>query len=511
MSAIATPHYAASAVGAHVLEDGGSAVDAAIAANAMLGVVYPHMCGLGGDCFLLYFEARTGEVHCINGTGPAPLSATPEAFAARGLDSVPVRGVLPVTVPGTIAAWEAAHARFGSRPLAELLAPAAGAAREGIPLTARVAAWIADNAADLQTDPTLARRFLDAAGQPLGAGATLVLPELADTIDRLIANGPADFYRGELAREIGAACADAGGFLGYEDLQAYAPSWVRPLQATYAGLDVFVPPPNSQGIAALLMLKHLSERDGGSFLAPGTAEHIRALVRAKRLALARRDELVTDPDDMTVSAEEILAEDWAATSDAAFSQPLGGDTVYLCALDDAGNAVSLIQSIYYGFGSCFVPGDTGVLMQNRGHYFSLDPAHPNVLRPGKRTLHTLMASMALANGELRFVFGSMGADGQPQANVQVLERYRAGADAATAVTAPRVLHGRFVLEDDPDILHIEADMGDDVIDELSDGVVHVVPARSERMGHAHAIAIGDDGSVTAGADPRSDGTAIVLN
>ena len=510
VAAAATPHYAATAAAAEVLKQGGNAVDASIAANAMLSVVYPHMCGLGGDCFLLYYEADTGAVHCLNGTGPAPMLATPEAFAARGLHAVPVRGALSVTVPGTVAAWEAAHSRFGSLPLSTLLAPAVAAADDGVVLTDRVARWVSATAPELASDPTLARRFLDAEGQPLPAGAVLRQPELAQTLNALASKGSADFYRGTVGAEIDRACRAAGGLLRLGDLESYEPAWVAPVHARYRGLDVYVPPPNSQGIAALLMLKHLECGDGEPH-PPGTPGHVRALVRAKQAALATRDRFVTDPGHMRISATELLGDAMTSTGpEAAFTQPVGGDTVYLCVRDAAGNAVSLIQSIYYGFGSCFVAGSTGVLLQNRAHYFSLDEAHPNVLRPGKRTLHTLMASMALANGKLRLVYGSMGADGQPQANVQVLERFLAGADAQEAVSAPRILHGRFVLEDDPDLLQVEVDMGRDILDALATEQLLVVPRHSECMGHAHAIAIGADGEVTAGADPRSDGSAITI-
>jgi gamma-glutamyltranspeptidase/glutathione hydrolase len=213
---------------------------------------------------------------------------------------------------------------------------------------------------------------------------------------------------------------------------------------------------------------------------------------------------------MRVTPDELLAD--AAPVAPAPPAPVCGDTVYACAVDADGNACSLIQSLYYGFGSCFVAGDTGILMHNRAHYFSLRPDAANVLAPGKRTLHTLMACMALEDGRPRYVFGTMGADGQPQVNVQVLHRLLAGAPPADAVAAPRVLHGRFALEDDPDTLHVEADhgpAGPDVVAERHPRVA-VVPARSELLGHAHAIAIGADGQITAGADPRSDGTAAVV-
>ena len=264
-------------------------------------------------------------------------------------------------------------------------------------------------------------------------------------------------------------------------------------------------PPNSQGVTALLMLRRMR-----GIARPGTVDYLDDFVAAKLDAFALRDAHVTDPDHMRVTLDELLAD--PAPPAPAPPAPVSGDTVYACAVDADGNACSLIQSLYYGFGSCFVAGDTGILMHNRAHYFSLRPDAANVLAPGKRTLHTLMACMALEDGRPRYVFGTMGADGQPQVNVQVLQRLLAGAPPADAVAAPRVLLGRFALEDDPDTLHVEADYGPagpDVLAERHPRVA-VVPARSERLGHAHAIAIGADGEVTAGADPRSDGSAAIV-
>lgn len=508
--AVASPHHRASAVGRDVLAGGGNALDAAIAVNAMLSVVYPHMCGVGGDLFLLYHDATTGAVQCLNGTGAAPRLATRDAFAARGLDAVPARGPLAVTVPGTAGAWEAAVERFGSRPLAELLAPAIDAAEQGAPIESGLAAWMAGASVELGADPPLARRFLDADGVALGAGSTLRQPELATTLRRIARAGARDFYDGELAEAISRAVADAGGLLRAEDLRAYAPSWVRPIRTRHAGLDILTTPPNSQGITTLLMLDHLAARHPGP---PVGADYVHAFMASKRAAFAARDRYVTDPDHMRVSARELLGQG-VLDADLApvATPPVGGDTVYVCTADSAGNACSLIQSLYYGFGSAFVAGDTGVLLHNRAHYFSLDDEHPNRLEPGKRTLHTLMACMALDHGRPRFVFGTMGADGQPQTNVQVLHRLLGGAHPQQAVAAPRVLHGRFLLEDDPEVLHAEADLDPAALASLESGLtaLDILPACSERLGHAHAIAIEPDGTVSAGADPRSDGSAQLV-
>lgn len=514
-AAVASPHAAASRVGADVLADGGNALDAAVATNAMLGVVYPHMCGVGGDLFLLHHSARDGSVACLNASGPAPRRATREAFRERGLEAVPIRGPLPVTVPGATAGWAAALERFGSRPLAELLAPAARAAEEGVEVTSRLAAWIEPAVADLAADPVLRRRFLTADGAGLPAGALLRQPELAHSLRRLMRDGAEDFYRGGLAEELDAAFRTADGFLRAEDLAAFEPSWDEPVRAAYRGLEVVVTAPNSQGVTALLMLNALAAiaPDG---LPPGSGEHLEALIRAKRSAFADRDRLVSDPRFVAAPLAELLTPAHAQTAleapAAAVPGPGGGDTVYLCTTDREGNACSLIQSLFSGFGSAFTAGETGILLHNRGHYFSLAADHPNRLEPGKRTLHTLMACMAFAGGELRLVFGTMGGDGQAQTNVQVLERHLAGAGPQAAVAAPRLLHGRFYPEDDADGVSVEAGMGEAAIAALRrrGHRVEVLADHDERLGHAHAIELRPDGTTHAGSDPRSDGAAIVL-
>jgi gamma-glutamyltranspeptidase / glutathione hydrolase len=515
--AVASPHAAATDVGREVLARGGNAFDAAVAMNALLAVAYPHMCGIGGDLVLLAFEARTGTVHVLNATGPAPARATIERVRAAGhTAAMPMRGPLSATVPGAVAGWEELLGRLGTLPLAELLAPAIAAARDGVAVTARLAREIEGKRVELAADPTLRRQFLQPDGTPLPPGATLRQPELARALERLADAGARDLYGGALAAEIARATNEGGGVLDVDDLAAYAPRWEAPLRTRYRGLEVLTTPPNSQGITSLLILNALAEMDAER-LRPGTAEYVEAFITAKRSAFADRDRHVADPDFVDVPVDRLLAREHAR--EALHGAPptssptaAGGDTVYLCAVDGEGNACSAIQSLYYGFGSCFVAGDSGVLLHNRAHYFSLDERHPNRLEPRKRPLHTLMTCLALDDGRPALVFGTMGADGQPQTNVQVLDRVLAGLGPQEAVAAPRVLHGRFLLEDDPDLLHVERDMGADVIPELRDAGhrVQVVPRHDERMGHAHAIAIDGGGRLSAGSDPRSDGTAAVV-
>ena len=344
----------------------------------------------------------------------------------------------------------------------------------------------------------------------------MVFAELAETLERIATLGASEFYTGNTARSIALAVREAGGLLRYEDLAAHGSTWVPPIATTYDEMTVHLPPPNSHGITALQMLNILDEL-GVTRLAPGSPAQIDAVVRAKRLAFADRDRYVGDPEFVDVPVAHLLSREHSRTvsrqvSTLAGSSVPGGDTVYLCAVDRWGNACSLIQSIYYAFGSAFTAGDTGVVLHNRGHYFSLDPKSPNVLMPRKRPLHTLIAPLGTRNGRPLAVWGSMGADGQPQAVVQVLLRLLTGMGAQEAVAAPRFLSGRFTLEDHDDRLLIEQDVGPAVLDGLRElgHDVQPVPALDERMGHAHAIVIRGDGSLDAGSDPRSDGRAVVV-
>jgi gamma-glutamyltranspeptidase/glutathione hydrolase len=507
---VASPHWAATRVGEQVLADGGNALDACVATNAALSVVYPHMSGVGGDLFLLHFDAASGRLHALDGSGRAPALATIEAYRERGLAAVPERGPLSVTVPGVVHAWETALGRFGSRSLAELLEPARRMAADGYVVTERLAGWMERSRETLAADPVLRRWFLTPDGSPVAPGATVRVPELAELLGLIGEGGSEAFYRGELAAAVDAAMRDAGGLLRRQDLERHESTWVEPLRLRYRGLEVCTTPPPSQGITGLSMLAML---ESDTQLPPGGVEQIERLVHVKRAAFADRDRYLTDPSFADVPVELMLdpAREWDAVAGPA-DAPVGGDTVYLCAVDRHGNACSVIQSIYYGFGSGHVPGDTGMLLHNRGHYFSLDAARANRLEPGKRTMHTLIASMALRDGRPWLVFGTMGADGQPQITVQVLERVLAGATAQEAVGAPRVLAGRFVLSDDVDRLLVEQDCGEEVIAALlaRGHAVERAPARDERLGHAHAIRVREDGGLDVGVDPRSDGLARVL-
>lgn len=415
---VVTPHYLASHAGAAVLREGGNAVDAAIAANLVLGVVAPYTCGVGGDCFALVWD---GGLHGYNGSGRAPAAASPSAVSQRLAGAagpslaMPRHGPLSITVPGAVDAWFALLERFGTRPFARLAGPAISYARDGFPLTAAGA-----------------RRIR--AGQPLNrdwgewdeiyggaaAGVRLTQPQLARTLETVAAEGRETFYRGDVAAAVCRHVRGLGGFLDVDDLAVHEGEWVTPVEGRYRDLTVAQLPPNSQGTAALLAL-HLLDQAGP--LPPDGPERQHRMVEAVITALAERDAHLTDPEHMraapAVLADRGLAAVLAARRPAASRswpalRPADGDTAYLCAVDGAGLCVSLIQSNYNGFGSGVTVPGYGINLHNRGAYFSLQPEHVNVLAPRKRTLHTLMPALARREGRPWLVFGTMGADAQLQ-------------------------------------------------------------------------------------------------
>jgi len=521
---VTSPHTLASQAGVAILQAGGSAVDAAIAAAAVLSVIYPHMTSLGGDAFWLIHDARTGAVRSLEAAGRAAAAATLDWFAARGLREIPVRGIVPatLTVPGAVDGWYQAHAAHGRLPLATDLAAAVGYARDGFRVTHRLAQWIERSADVLATDPAAARIFLVDGASP-AAGRRLTNPDLARTLERA-AEGRAGFYEGETAREMARHAREHGGFYTERDFAAQHAKWGASIHATYRGVTIHETPPPSQGVSVLQALRLLEPWEIGAlpFLGP---DHVHLLVQAKQIAFHDRDRLVADPEFSPVPVERLLSRAYAderrVLMDPERALPwdrvpssgsLTGDTVYVAAVDADGNAVSLIQSLYFGFGSGVVAGSTGVVLQNRGAYFSLDPAHPNRLEPGKRPLHTLIASLAFKDGRLWQVVGCMGADGQPQIHLQV---YTAlidfGLDIQQAVEAPRWLAGRFALGDAREVLNMEGRFAPATVAELArrGHEINRWEAWNELAGHAHGITIDPgSGARVGGADPRSDGAAI---
>jgi gamma-glutamyltranspeptidase len=520
---VATPHYLATQAGVRMLLKDGNAVDAAVAANLALTVVYHRWCSVGGDLFTLFWDARAQELRALNASGRAPQAMTPAAFAERGLQTIPRYGLLPVTVPGAVDGWHELISRYGKLDWAEVFQPAIEYAEQGFAISTKFTQAIELNRHLLDQFPTTAAVFAPGGRIPQG-GERFRQPDLARSL-RAIAEGGRDvFYTGEIGRAIAAFCQANGGLLAAEDLAAHRSNWVTPISATYRGYRVYESPPNSQGIAALEMLNIL---DGFDLAALGhqTPEYLHRLIEAKKLAFADRDRYVSDPDFVDIPVERLLSKDYAARQRARINleraaervQPgaeLEGDTIYLCAVDGEGNAVSLIQSLFFGFGSGVVAGDTGILLQNRGSYFSLDPAHVNYLQPGKRTMHTLMPAMAFKNDQPAIVFGTMGGDAQPQVHVQMLSNMLDfSMNPQAAISAPRWRSGFFTGEEGgfAESVAVEDRIPPEVLAALKakGHRIEVEGGWSSAMGHAQAIVIDrEQGTLAGGADPRSDGLAL---
>ena len=448
---VATSQPLATEIGVAMLRRGGSAVDAAIAANAALGLTEPTSCGIGGDLFAIVWDAATQRLHGLNASGRSPLSLSLERLTSMGHAMVPERGALAVSVPGAVDGWCELHARFGRLPLRDLLAPSIDYARDGFPVTEVIGASWAAGAEALAGYPGFADVYMPGGRAP-AIGEPFANPNLARAYELIATDGRNAFYGGEIAAAIEKSVRGAGGFLGCEDLEAHRSEWVEPVATTYRGWRVFELPPNGQGIAVLQMLNLLEGFDLGA-LEWGGAEHLHLLIEAKKLAFEDRAKFYADPKFASVPTDRLIAKEYAAArrplidpQRAAPAPTYGeaagaGDTVYLATADRDGNMVSLIQSNYMGFGSGVTVAPFGFGLQNRGSQFALDAAHANAYAPGKRPFHTIIPAFAMRDGEAMLAFGVMGAAMQPQGHVQVLTNMLDfGLGLQAAGDAPRVRH-----------------------------------------------------------------------
>lgn len=516
---VSSPHYLASLAGLKILESGGSAVDAAIAVNSTLGVVYPHMTGMGGDAFWLIHDAESGAVHALNGSGRAVSEATRDRFRADGYDVIPQRGPLScVTVPGAVDSWCAAHEQFGRLDLADDLLQATAYARDGYPMSAGQARFTTATADVLGQHDATARTFMPGGRLP-AAGELMRFPGLAKTLDLVANEGRDGFYQGQVADEIVRAVNEAGGCWNADDLKAHHSTWGEAISTTYRGRTLYQHPPNSQGFVHLMIMNILESFDL-SVLSSRSPEYIHLVVEASKLAFADRDRHLTDPEHHDIPMDHLLSKEYAAQLAARIDldsaapttpEPMGADTTCTVVADQWGNGVSIIQSLYHEFGSAFVAGDTGVLLQNRGSFFSLDDDHVNRLEPGKRTFHTLMPGMMFDGNDLELVYGTMGGEGQPQTSAAVATRYLDfGEDVQEAIDNPRWLYGRTWGEDSQS-LKVEDRFGEVAALELSRKGHHVevIEGWSDLAGHAAAIKTNDpQGVITGAADPRGEGIAV---
>ncbi|HSI39848.1 MAG TPA: gamma-glutamyltransferase [Xanthobacteraceae bacterium] len=516
---VAAPHAAAAEAGRTVLAEGGNALEAALAAAATIAVVYPHMNHLGGDGFWLIREP-SGRVRYIEACGTAGARATRELYEALGHDTVPTRGPLAaLTVPGMIGGWrlamEAARALGGRMSLPRLLEAAIAHARSGVAVTASQFRLTTEKRAELAAVPGFSDTFL-ADGAVPEMGTLLRFPRLADTLDHLAGAGLDDFYRGDVGREIAADLEAAGSPVTRADLESYQARLRAPLHVALQRAEVWGSPPPTQGLATLMIL---GQFDRLNVARAEGFEHLHGLIEATKRAFLVRDRVVGDPDHMSLDPAAFLTPEFLA-KEAARIDPrralpwphtaAPGDTIWLGAADKSGLAVSYIQSIFWEFGSGLVLPHTGVLMQNRGASFSLDPRSPNPLEPGRRPFHTLNPGMAALKDGRIVAFGTMGGEGQPQTMAALFTRYvRFGQPLGEALDRPRWVLGR-TWGSAAVNLRLEARFDPDLTDALARAGHDVEMLRedySDLMGHAGAVVLHPRGDIEGAHDPRADGGA----
>ncbi len=449
----ATSQPLATQVAIDILKKGGSAVDAAIAANAVLGLVEPMMDGIGGDLFAIVWDPKTQKLHGLNASGRSPASLTIEHFAEKGLKAVPATGPLSVSVPGCVDGWFELHAKFGKLPMKTLLQPAIDYAREGFPVSEQVAFdWERQGRDYAENDPNFRAAFTTDGKIPV-KGEVFRNPGLAGAYEKIAEGGRDSFYRGEIARTIAAFMKSRGGFLTAEDLAEHKSEWVDPVSTNYRGYDVWELPPNGQGISALQILNVLEGYDLKKF-GFGSPEHVHYYVEAKKLAYEDRAKFYADPDFNKIPVAELISKPYAAKRRALISDSkaalrydagnpalLHGDTVYLTAADKDGMMISLIQSVASAFGSGLVPDGLGFVLQNRGSGFSLQEGHFNRYAPRKRPFHTIIPAFVTKDGKPFMSYGVMGGAFQPQGHAQILMNIvDFGMNLQEAGDAPRIDH-----------------------------------------------------------------------
>lgn len=516
---VVAPHATAAEAGAQVLAEGGNALEAGIATTAMLAVVYPHMCGLGGDSFWMIADAGA-EPWVIDASGRAAAELSPDDYRRRGLDAIPARGPLAAnTVAGTVsgieAVWHEARLRGGRHSLGRLLEPAQAAASDGHPLAPHLASTLAARGPELSHQPGFADTFLGPAGAAPRSGETLRLPRLAETLSTLAQEGLADFYHGSLARSIASDLDRLGSPITADDLLRHRVDYRTPLSLGLAAGRFYNTPAPTQGIASLLILA-LAER-WGLAQSGEEAAWIHGYVEATKLAFAARDRSVADPAHLPAPLEELLASDridaLARRFDAHRAGParpsLPGDTVWMGVVDAEGCGISAIHSVFHEFGSGLVLPSTGITWQNRGSAFGLDPTDINRLRGGCRPRHTLNPALADLGDGRRLLYGVMGGEGQPQSQAAIVHRLTAhGQSPAAAIAAPRWLQGRTWGQSE-DNLKLETGWDPSVQEALiaRGHEVETLSRLNPAFGQAGAILMHPDGTREGASDPRSDGTA----
>ncbi len=520
----ATSQPLATQIALDILKAGGSAADAAIAANAALGLMEPTGCGIGGDLFAIVWDAEKKELTGLNGSGRSPQSLTLDYFKELGVTKIGPKGPLTVSVPGAVDSWFELHARYGRLPMKDLLAPAISYAEEGFPVSEYIAYGWKKGADELKGYPGFADTFMPG-GQAPKKGEVFKNPRLAKTYQIIADDGRDAFYKGEIAKKIDSYMTEHGGFLRYEDLAEHKSEWVTPVSTNYRGFDIHELPPNGQGIAALQLLNILEGFDIAS-MGFGSVEYVHTFVEAKKLVYEDRAKYYADMDFVDVPVGRLVSKGYAderrkliASDKAAMSYPAGdalledGDTIYLTVADSDGNMVSLIQSNYGGMGSGMTPGDLGFILQDRGELFSLTEGHANVVEPGKRPFHTIIPAFIMKDGRPWISFGLMGGAMQPQGHAQiVINMIDFGMNLQEAGDAARIRH-KFSSQPtdqvmtDGGTIFLESGFSDETREALME-MGHNVSSEAGIYGGYQAIKLDAEQGVYYGAsESRKDGSA----
>lgn len=523
--AVTSPHYLATQTGKKILDQGGHAVEAAIAVNAVLCVVIPHMSGIGGDLFALTWDTSEKEVKSMHGSGKSGSKVTREVYKKRELDKIPKRGPLAAnTIPGAVDGWWELHQQYGRLEWRELFKDAIHYASVGFPITEKFSYFIQEEE-ELLKDYETAKNIFFKNDNPLLAGDILVQSDLAWSFEQIAKHGREAFYQGQITDKIVDSMEKYGGLLIKDDFEKHEIEWEKPLSTNYRGHEIYQVKPNTQGIAVLMMLNMLEKNDMTA-ISDGTPDYYHLMVETAKLKFRFRDKWVTDIESIDLPYDELLSKSFSSEVYENFSwdevYPIeeleelpevdqGRDTAYLSVVDKDGNAISLIQSIFHEFGSGFMPEGCGFFLQNRGSHFSLDTEHPNSLEPNKHTFHTIIPGMALKDDKPFMLFGAMGGEGQPQTQCAMLTKViDFDYNMQQAIEAPRWLYGR-TWGDSSSTLKLESRVPNEITNDLRKRghEVEIVEDYSQTMGHAQGIIIDHQrGIYSAGADPRGDGIAL---
>lgn len=521
---VATSQPLATQVGLDILKAGGSAIDAAIAANATLGLMEPTGCGIGGDLFAIVWDAEKGELTGLNASGRSPRSLSLEYFREQGFGSIPVLGPLAVSVPGAVDGWFELHKRYGRLPMSQLLAPAIAYAEQGFPVSEVIAYGWGLNVESRKEFAGVREVYMPGGAAPQ-TGDIFRNPALADTYRKIAEGGRDAYYKGDIAKTIDAYMAEQGGFLSYDDLATHQSEWVTPVSTNYRGYDVYELPPNGQGVVALQMLNILEGYDIAR-MRFGSAEYLHTLIEAKKLAYEDRAKFYADPDFYDAPLDTLLSKDYATErrelisgEQAAAAYPPGdirletGDTIYMTVADADGNMISLIQSNYGGLGSGMTPASLGFQLQNRGALFSLQEGHANVFEPGKRPFHTIIPAFVMKDGKPWLSFGVMGGSMQPQGHTQILVNLiDFGMNLQEAGDAARVRHtGSSQPTDevmtDGGTVYLESGIPESVREQLRAMGHKVATERIDYGGYQAILRNGAQGVYYGASESRKDGQA----